>query len=345
MGCFIFQSVFSSPAAHCQFHWRRPPGPVIPNIPYPASGAKVVRSKTSLFHNGGDWRFSHECCYFPYISCTSKSPRRMRFWTTYNIHLSTPKTISFEAVIKRIIIWTTPRKVSVFGIFDVFMTPGRVFSTSPRFKIVRVLSSWNSLATTEVTLLVLTVSKTCSGQSWTTVTANWCWRNFVVDFSGLIINSSTLLRNFTDTTLIILLRVWEIPSQSVDLSLMMTSSVKFALFEALLSHWCEALFTHKRYLTAAQVFQRSENVSKGKIVFGQVLNFKRVTGPGLLFFNELKNRLLSINGSHNSERQSIGYLENASIAEWRRLCFKYVLSFPCKSFPVYSSSFDSHQWP
>ena len=45
-----------------------------------------------------------------------------------------------------------------------------------------------------------------------------------------------LLRNFTDTTLIILLRVWEIPSQSVDLSLMMTSSVKFALFEAFLSH-------------------------------------------------------------------------------------------------------------
>ena len=211
----------------------------------------------------------------------------MHFWTAYNIHLSTPKTMSFQAVITRIIIWTSPRKVSVFGIFDVFMTPGRVLSTSLRFKIVRVLSSWNSLATAEV-LLVLTVSKTCSGQSWTTATANGCWRNFVVDFSGLIINyiinSSTLLRNFTDTTLIILLRVWEIPSQSVDLSLMMTSSEKFALFEALLSHWCEALFTHKRYLTAAQVFQRSENVSKDKIVFGQVLNFKRVTGPGLHFF-------------------------------------------------------------
>ena len=104
--------------------------------------------------------------------------------------------MSFQAVITRIIIWTSPRKVSVFGIFDVFMTPGRVLSTSPRFKIVRVLSSWNSLATTEVTLLVLTVSKTCSGQSWTTVTANGCWRNFVVDFSGLVINSSTLLRKF-----------------------------------------------------------------------------------------------------------------------------------------------------
>ena len=186
----------------------------------------------------------------------------MRFWTAYNIHLSTPKTMSFQAVITRIIIWTSPRKVSVFGIFDVFMTPGRVLSTSPRFKIVGVLSSWNSLATTEVTLLVLTVSKTCSGQSWTTVTANGCWRNFVVDFSGLVI-AVRCWENFTDTTLIILLRVWEIPSQSVDLSLMMTSSVKFALFEALLSHWCEALFTHKRYLTAAQVFQRSENVSKG----------------------------------------------------------------------------------
>ena len=237
----------------------------------------------------------------------------------------------FQAVITRIIIWTSPRKVSVFGIFDifVFMTPGRVLSTSPRFKLVRVLSSWNSLATTEVTL-VLTVSKTCSGlpsvaqESWMTVTANRCWRNFVVDFSGLIISSSTLLRKFHGYNPDILLRVWEIPSQSHDLLLMMTSSVKFALFEALLSHWCEALFTHKRYLTAAQVFQRSENFSKGKIVFGQVWNLKCVIGrkraQACIFLNELKNRLLSINGSHNSERQSIGYLENASIAEWRK-CF------------------------
>lgn len=135
-----------------------------------------------------------------------------------------PKTMSFQAVITRIIIWTSPRKVSVFGIFDifVFMTPGRVLSTSPRFKIVRVLSSWNSLATTEVTLLVLTVSKTCSGlpsvaqESWMTVTANRCWRNFVVDFSGLIISSSTLLRKFHGYNPDILLRVWEIPSQSHD---------------------------------------------------------------------------------------------------------------------------------
>ena len=179
-----------------------------------------------------------------------------------------PKTMPFQAVITRIIIWTSPRKVSVFGIFDifVFMTPGRVLSTSPRFKIVRVLSSWNSLATTEVTL-VLTVSKTCSGlpsvaqESWMTVTANRCWRNFVVDFSGLIISSSTLLRKFHGYNPDILLRVWEIPSQSHDLLLMMTSSVKFCAFRSAL----EPLMWS--FIYSQEVFDRSTSLSEKRKFF------------------------------------------------------------------------------
>ena len=84
--------------------------------------------------------------------------------------------------------------------------PGRVLFTSPRFKIFRILSWWNSSqGTTEVTCLVLTANKTCCSlpfknrESWMTVTAKRCWWNFVVDLS--VLNSNTLLRKFHDCNL------------------------------------------------------------------------------------------------------------------------------------------------
>ena len=55
-------------------------------------------------------------------------------------------------------------------------------------------------------------------------------------------------------TLKILLRVREIPFQSLDLLVMMTSFAKFALSEAFLSLSCEGLFAHKPYLAAVKVF-------------------------------------------------------------------------------------------
>ena len=76
-----------------------------------------------------------------------------------------------------------------------------------------------------------------------------------------------------------------------------------------------------RYLTAVQVMQRGEMFFKGKIAFSQGWNSKCHVGPrcaqACIFLNEQKNRLLSLNASHNSERHFIGYLESASIAEWR----------------------------
>ena len=94
---------------------------------------------------------------------------------------------------------------------------------------------------------------------------------------------------------------------------------------------------------------------KSRIEVTQVQNFKCVRGrkcaQACIFLDELKNKLLSINASHNSERQFIGYLENSSIAEWRsqtdqRIMSQYVSVIVSlrQSFPA-NSSFDGYYRP